>query len=70
MLSPEERELLGRQAERRRVAGQLIDDLELLERWNAHGQPEMCGALAYELLVGPDVDLDLSDRRPSWPARL
>lgn len=60
MLSAEQQQLLDRQAERQRVAGQLLDDLQLLARWQPHGQPVLCGALAYGLLVAPDIDLEIN----------
>jgi hypothetical protein len=60
VLSAEQQQLLGRQAERQEAAGQLLNDLQLLSRWQAHGQPVLCGALAYGLLVAPDVDLEVN----------
>jgi hypothetical protein len=60
VLSATQQQLLDRQAERQRVAGQLLDDLQPLQRWQAHGQPVLCGALAYGLLVAPDIDLEIT----------
>jgi hypothetical protein len=60
VLSTEQQQLIGRQAERQQVAGQLLDELHLLQRWQAHGQPVLCGALAYGLLVAPDIDLEVN----------
>jgi hypothetical protein len=59
VLADEERGLLRREAERQAVARQLVDGLQLLQRWQAYGQPVLCGALAYGLLVAPDIDLEV-----------
>jgi hypothetical protein len=58
-LSDQDRGLLERQARRQAAAHRLLDELELLERWRAHGRPVLCGSVAYGLVVAPDIDLEV-----------
>jgi hypothetical protein len=54
-----DRDLLHRAAERRQHALALIDDLELFERWSRVGRVELVGAVAYDLVVSPDIDIEV-----------
>jgi hypothetical protein len=54
--------LLDREATRRRQAHRVLADLDVLGRWAAVGDARLCGALAYRVLVAPDIDLEVFGR--------
>ena len=58
-------ELTERAAGRLRTAMKILADLKLLERWQAYGDPILVGALAYGLLVRPDIDMEIYCQQPS-----
>lgn len=49
----------ARAAERLAIAHQILDELALLERWGAHGDVVVCGSVGMELVVRPDIDLEI-----------
>jgi hypothetical protein len=51
--------VLSRAAERRQTALQILADLALLERWAPYGRAVLVGAVAYDLVVSPDIDLEI-----------
>ncbi|WP_188302155.1 hypothetical protein [Streptomyces sp. CBMA123] len=51
--------LLQRQASRQEAARQVLDVLQPLKRWQRFGEPRLCGAAAYGLLVVPDIDIEI-----------
>ena len=44
---------------RREVAGAILRQLRLVERWSAFGRPVLVGAASYDLMVAPDIDLEI-----------
>ncbi|MCP4642189.1 MAG: hypothetical protein GY851_17225 [bacterium] len=47
-------------AEQRRLTAEgILEDLELLKRWERYGTPFVVGAVAYDLVVSPDIDLEV-----------
>ena len=62
--SPEASALLDRAAERRAKALGILADLQLVERWAAVGRPVIVGAVAYEPVVAPDIDLEVFCDQP------
>jgi hypothetical protein len=51
--------VLQRADARRQNALALIADLELFERWSRVGRVELVGAVAYDLVVSPDIDMEV-----------
>lgn len=51
--------LFSRQTARWTQAQQILRELCLMERWQAYGQPILVGAVAYELVVNPDLDMEI-----------
>ena len=51
--------LLDRERRRRSTAHELVDDLELFARWSQIGRVVLVGAVAYELVVSPDIDIEV-----------
>jgi len=52
-------ELLARAAARRETALEILSELALLERWAPYGRPVLVGAVAYDLVGSPDIDLEV-----------
>ncbi|MFC1601921.1 hypothetical protein ACFL34_06190 [Candidatus Sumerlaeota bacterium] len=48
-----------RAARRRHAAEAILAELELVEQWRQFGRPVLVGALAYDLMVSPDIDLEI-----------
>jgi hypothetical protein len=48
-----------RATRKREVAWRILSDLELMEKWQRYGRPVVVGALAYDLLVDPDIDMEI-----------
>ncbi|MEU2021883.1 hypothetical protein ABZ565_06925 [Streptomyces sp. NPDC016469] len=51
--------VLARQAARQKQALGVLDALRPLQRWERFGEPRLCGAMAYGLLVAPDIDIEV-----------
>lgn len=47
------------------VARRILDDLELLERWKVFGDPVIVGSVGLELVVRPDIDMEIFADVPS-----
>ncbi|KOP69741.1 hypothetical protein AMS59_22775 [Lysinibacillus sp. FJAT-14745] len=58
-------ELLKRAQERKETASLILEELELLEKWNTIGQAYVVGATAYDLLVDQDIDIETFCVRPN-----
>jgi hypothetical protein len=52
-------ELLHRQAVRQHAAEAILARLGLMERWAEVGVPKLVGAVAYGLVVAPDIDIEI-----------
>jgi hypothetical protein len=50
---------LSRVADRLRIAQHILADLQLIERWHTFGKPIIVGAVAYGLVVAPDIDIEI-----------
>ncbi|MFJ3386798.1 MULTISPECIES: hypothetical protein [unclassified Lysinibacillus] len=51
-------ELLERASKRKETAMLILEELELLEKWNTIGQAYVVGATVYDLLVDQDIDIE------------
>ncbi len=51
--------VLERANQRLQVARYILSQLQLLERWSHFGDPVIVGAMAYGLMVAPDIDLEV-----------
>ncbi len=51
--------VVRRAEQRRKVAHHILTELDLRERWSAFGRPVLVGAVAYDLVVSPDIDLEI-----------
>lgn len=45
--------------QRLRTAHAILAELQLFERWQAFGTPVLVGAVAYELAMAPDIDMEI-----------
>ena len=52
-------DLLERATQRRQIALHILKELSLLDRWSAFGRPVLVGAVAYDLVVSPDIDCEI-----------
>ncbi|MBD3922168.1 hypothetical protein H8B09_25660 [Paenibacillus sp. PR3] len=41
------------------IAHQILRELRLLEQWREIGEPILVGATAYELMMNPDIDVEI-----------
>lgn len=51
-------EIVERALQRKRVAEEILIELELLEKWSEIGETYLVGAAAYNLIVSPDIDIE------------
>lgn len=51
--------VFSRAADRLRIAQYILADLQLLEKWRTFGKPIVVGAVAYGLVVAPDIDIEI-----------
>ena len=52
-------DVIKRAADRRRDAESILTDLDLVRKWKKFGRPVLVGAFAYDLLVDPDIDMEI-----------
>ncbi len=57
-------EILRRAADRQNEARHVIERLNLFRRWSAYGRPVLVGAVAHDLMVEPDIDIEIYCERP------
>jgi hypothetical protein len=57
--APDDTFLLQRQNARQEQAHTVMDALQPLQRWDQFGEPKLCGAMSYGLLVAPDIDIEI-----------
>ena len=48
-----------RASEQLTTARQILSGLKLLERWSRYGRPVVVGAMACDVMVSPDIDLEV-----------
>ncbi|MEB2301492.1 hypothetical protein LAV72_17950 [Lysinibacillus xylanilyticus] len=58
-------ELLERAQKRKETAMLILEELELIEKWNTIGEAYVVGATAYDLLVDQDIDIETFCVRPN-----
>lgn len=51
--------LLRRQRARLKDAQAVLDTLDVLRCWRDYGTPRLVGSVAYELVVAPDIDVEI-----------
>jgi hypothetical protein len=44
---------------RQRIAEDILHELDLVNRWNRFGRCNLVGAVAYRLVVAPDIDMEI-----------
>jgi hypothetical protein len=52
-------DILLRAEKRRERALDIIEELNLLQRWSRYGSPVIVGAIRYGLVVAPDIDVEI-----------
>lgn len=52
-------DVLTEAAARREAATTILRKLRLFERWSAVGRPVLVGAASYDLMIAPDIDLEI-----------
>lgn len=52
-------DLLQRAEQRRQTAEAILRDLDLMSRWRRFGRPVLVGALAIDVAVAPDIDMEI-----------
>jgi hypothetical protein len=57
-------DVLARAAARQAIADNILHELNLVERWNRYGDCQIVGSVAYQLVVAPDIDLEVWCREP------
>ncbi len=50
---------LDRAEEQLRIAHEILTQLQLFERWRVFGTPVLVGAVAYGLVMAPDIDMEI-----------
>ncbi|MGW5365368.1 hypothetical protein [Actinopolymorpha pittospori] len=56
---------LARAEARRRVALGVVEELRLLDHWRPYGEPVLVGSVPLDLVVRPDIDLDIYADAPA-----
>lgn len=51
-------EIIERALQRKKAAEEILDELQLLEKWSEIGDAYLVGAAAYNLIVSPDIDIE------------
>ena len=57
-------QILRRAAERTQRAFEVIEKLDLLERWSRCGRPSLVGSVTFGLVVQRDIDLNIISKEP------
>jgi hypothetical protein len=52
-------DLILRAAQRQELARHILFELDLIGRWKEFGAPVVVGAVAYDLVVSPDIDMEI-----------
>ena len=50
---------IQRSEQRRQTAEAILHDLDLMNRWRRFGRPVLVGALAIDVAVAPDIDMEI-----------
>ena len=46
-------------SKKKRQAESILADLDLVRKWERFGRPALVGAFAYDILVTPDIDMEI-----------
>ena len=57
-------DVISRAETRQQTAEHILQELDLLDRWRQFGTPHLVGAVAYHLVVAPDIDMEIVCREP------
>ncbi len=52
-------DVIQRSEQRRHTAEAILHDLDLMNRWRRFGRPVLVGALAIDVAVAPDIDMEI-----------
>ena len=52
-------DVIARADTRQRIAEQILDELDLVNLWSRFGTCNLVGAVAYHLVVAPDIDMEI-----------
>ena len=52
-------DVLARAVQRKQIAEHILSALGLIEKWGRYGRPVVVGAIAYDLVVAPDIDMEV-----------
>lgn len=52
-------DVIQRSEQRRQTAEAILRDLDLMNRWRRFGRPVLVGALAIDVAVAPDIDMEI-----------
>ncbi|WP_010275724.1 hypothetical protein [Paenibacillus senegalensis] len=50
------------------IADKIMNELDLLNLWSAVGEPMLVGAMAYNLILNPDIDMEIYCEKPEAAA--
>ena len=53
------RDVIKHSADIRRIAETIFTDLDLIRKWEKYGRPVIVGAFAYDLMLDPDIDMEI-----------
>ena len=53
----EKNEILQRAEARQARAEEILEELDLVNRWSPYGRPIVVGSVSHRLVVEPDIDL-------------
>jgi hypothetical protein len=51
-------DILERAKHRKNIANKILNELRLMEKWSEIGETYLVGAVAYDLIVNPDIDIE------------
>ena len=53
------RDLIELASDMRQVAENILADLNLVRKWEIYGRPVLVGAYACDLMIDPDIDMEI-----------
>ena len=57
-------DVLARADARQKIAEHILQELDLIDRWGRFGTCNVVGAVAYGLVVAPDIDIEIFCPQP------
>lgn len=52
-------DVIEAQRQRQQAAAEILDELDLERRWSQFARPTFVGAMSYQLMVAPDIDMEI-----------